>query len=308
MSQTQRQINEDILSEEMMVEISAFITKKRKKVIDILYRCIKISHGELAESCDSSTTALSNLLLVFDKFKYKLIDSRSEGKYRYYFLTELGRAYVEKCRLVENNLESEKIVQHEILRMLQENRDCLMEFQRINPDDWEIRLDDSLIARVNCCKVSGEKSELLVDQFIGNTEKLMLVDPLVIDKILRLLGDDAILRGRLVRFIEKFEPFQILLNSVKTEENMLWIYELLQALIEHNMIKAKEYIQQLEWTDGYVKELSSALEGLIRQLGHKDTTDIYDCLCRYLAGNHALCAFITNLIKNHFERNIQKNV
>lgn len=308
MLQAQQHVNEDILTEEMLEEISLFITKKRRRVVDILYNNIKLPHGELAVLCDSSVTALSNMLLVFEKFKYKLIDRKNEGKYRYYYLTELGRLYVEKCRSEEDNLECEKFVQHEVLRILQENRDCLTEFQRINPDDWEIRLDDALVARVNYQSVPEEKSESLVDKFIRNTENLMLVDEFVIDKVLKLLDCNIILRCRLVRFIEKFEPFQMLLKSVKYEENMLMVYELLQAIIEHYEIEDKEYIRQLGWTDSYVQELSYALEEFIGHLGQKSIEDVYSCLNRYLAGNHALCAFITNLIKNYSERKFQKNI
>ena len=293
-----------ILDAEMQKEITDFLSKKRKDIIDKLSENKKLSHGELAEAVDTSVASLSNILIKFDQFKYKLLDSINSGKYRYYFLSDLGNAYVERCREDENDIENEKIVQHEVLKLMQEARECLAKFQNIYKDDWEMLLDDALIVRINYCGALTGEDEILIDKFIENIEKIMLSkDETLIEKVLKLLSGNAILQGRLTLLLDKFDPFCILLQDLKEEENTLQIYETLEAIIENKIVEAKIHSEKLNWTGRYEK-LSIAILQIVNCMEDKNMSDIYECFCRYLAGNRQLSAFLTSVTKKNFEKKL----
>ena len=73
------------LDEETEKVIDEFLTKKRKAILYALYGGKERPHKELADAAGTSPASLSNILLKFEQFPYKLLDSRTSGKYRYYF-------------------------------------------------------------------------------------------------------------------------------------------------------------------------------------------------------------------------------
>ena len=304
MPQTEFKRNDEneTFDEKIHKEITEFLTKKRKAIIYELARNKKLSHGELADAVGTSVASLSNILIRFEQFRYKLIDSITSGKYRYYFLTELGKTYVKIWHEDEKKNESKTVIQHEAVRLMQEAKECLEMFQRVYEDDWEMQLDDALIMRMNYYGVLEGESKILVDKFLEDIEKILLSeDETFIDKILKLLSNNAILQGRLAQFMDKFAPFAFLLTALKEEENTLQIYELLEAVIEKNLIVARTCSEKLGWSDEYDK-ISVAICEIVDHVKGKSTQNIYECFCQYLAGNKALSAFLASVTRRTFER------
>lgn len=98
MPQEKLLIDEDniIIDEATENEIAEFLTKKRKAIMYALYEYKERSQRELADTVGTSPASLANILIKFEQFQFKLLDSRTFGKYRYYFLTKLGRAYIQR--------------------------------------------------------------------------------------------------------------------------------------------------------------------------------------------------------------------
>lgn len=287
------------LSPDIQNEISEFLTKKRKDIVYCLAEHKKLSHGALADAIGTSAASLSNILMKFEMFKYKLLDSSSLGKYRYYFLTELGSAYVERCSADEKIIESEKLVQHELLQLMEGAKGCLEKFQGMYEDDWELELDNALIARINYCGPFDGKGDLLVDEFLESIEKVMLFDDESLpEKILKLLSCNSILRGRLVIFMEKFTPFCCLLEVLGKEEHILQIYEVLESIVENDVETAKNNAKEIGLMDEY-DSLSNAVLEIINHTKNQSIEHIYGCFCRYLAGNKALAAFLAKVVEKN---------
>lgn len=194
-------IYQETLDEVCKQKISAFLTKSRMDVIRALAGNKKLNHGELALAIRTSVASLSNRLVKFDEFEYKLLDSESEGKFRYYYLTELCKKYLESCNRDQATQESAKILQHEVLQLKQRLKDLLEEFKNLYEDDWEIELDDALIARIECREIENSEGERLVDDFIIGIEKLLLYDYDNYSIIVLQMLQNSILRARVARFM-----------------------------------------------------------------------------------------------------------
>ena len=217
-------------------------------------------------------------------------------------MTDLGNAYIDKCLEEERNLENEKIIQHEVYRLLQEAKECLEKFQASHEDDWEILLDDELIMRMNCDMILVKKNEVLIDKFIENIEKIILVkDDTLIEKVLKLLSCNVILRERLVNFLDKFMPFVPLLIKLENEENILQVYEIFEAAIEGNTKKVEEEAKKIGWIDKEYNAFTVAICEIVDHINDQDSQNIYSCFCQFLAGDKQLCAFLTRVTERTFE-------
>ena len=278
------------MNEEVKRKIDTFTSKKRREVMEALYPNHRIPHGELAKAIDSPAASLSNILLNFENFEYALIDSVSEGKRRYYYLTKLGREYVESCRRLEKSGEKGKIIR-DALQMIQKAKESLNEFQALE-DEWEIGLEDALIARIECRRVSENESQKAVDEFIKYAECALVTDyDNQIVNVLRLLQDNSILQIRFSRFIEKFDWFRPVLEVWENGIDALQMYELLNAAVSGSKDKGRSYAEMPEWDEEY-NRLTEGIRYVAERADRTDTSMLYECFNRYLAGNQILSGFL----------------
>lgn len=290
------EIYQEALDEVCKQKISAFLTKSRMDVIMALAENKKLNHGELADVLSTSVASLSNRLVKLLGFEYKLIDSVNEGKFRYYFLTDLGKSYLESLAKDNVTHESVKIVQHEELQLKQQLKAVLEEFQSLYEDEWEIELEDALIERLECRNITDSKGEKLVDAFLIGMEKLLLYD---YDDysimVLQWLEQNSILQLRMTRFMEQYEVFIPVLEAWKDEDNYVQVLDELGNIV-------KLYRQSKETGGNGQKDvsgegaLSARISYILERVEHLDKQSIRDWFMRYLAGNKALSALMAQII------------
>lgn len=286
------------IKDDVTKAISIFLSKKRKEIIFVLAKQNELTHGELAKAINTSVASLSNILAKFDEFEYELIQSKSAGKFTYYFLTEIGKEYVEICNKMDEEQDNSKIVHHEIKRFLQNGKEALNQYKNLKDDEWAISLDDALCARLDYKKIPNEKSEELVDTLLINIENVLLYDSEnFITDIMDLMERERVLRSRLARFIDRFEAFRLLLQVWNAQESILQIYELLEAIIWQNEEKEKALTENICDVEKY-NELKNSIRAFIDYGVLKNKEDIYRHWFRYLAGNKVLSAYLTKEIWN----------
>lgn len=292
-----KKVNKDMeLSEEVKELIDDFISKKRKQVMLELYPNRKLSQGELAKVVNTSTASLANILLNFEGFKYPLLESESEGKRRYYYLSRLGRDYIENCRRQEKKEEKGKIVR-DSSQMLQKAKACLDEF-KVLQENWEFELEEALLDRFECKKIILDESQRAVDDFLKSIEYVLTYDyDDQILNVLRFMGGNKILQVRMSRFIEKFDLFRPVLEAWENGFDALQLYELLDAVISKDQDRGKTYAEVLRWTDEYDR-LAEGISYVAEKTEGEAMQVLYECFQRYLAGNQVLSGFLAREIYN----------
>lgn len=290
------EIYQETLDEVCKQKISNFLTKSRLDVIDALAGNKKLNHGELANVLSTSVASLSNRLVKFDEFEYKLLDSKSEGKFRYYYLTDLCKCYLESCTKDNATQENAKIIQHEVLQLRQQLKSVLEGFKSLYEDEWEIELEDALIERIECRNIVSSEGEKLVDDFIIGVERLLLYD---YDNnsimVLQLLSQNGILQARITRFMDQFEAFVPVLEECKNEENYIHIFDKLGSMVKlYRQPKEERTIEYADIPED--NRLFNRISYILERIEHLDKQSINDWFMRYTAGNKVLSAFLAQII------------
>ena len=292
----------NVLSEEQRKALNDFLIKKRKEIVYTVAENRMISHGGLAREINTTPASLSNILLKFDDFKYKLIDSKQEGKYRYYYITDLCRAYLDECTQNDINLEQDKIIQQDIGRLIQQVKMSLEEIKKNGEEEWEVELDDALIARLDCKRIEKNKKEQLIDQFIIGIEQLILYDYQKYSSMaLKLLEQNSILREHFVRLLNKFDSFFSILQEWKNGDDTIEVYNQLESKV----LECYRRHEQLKMNEDVVgeneSELTRAMSHILEHLEFQNKRDINDCFMRFLAGNKALSGYLAQTVWNTYK-------
>lgn len=244
-----------LIDEQMRKEISYFLTKKRRAVINVLAEKGELSQGDIALAIASTPASLSNIILIFDQYKYKLLEGKSVGKYRYYTLSDLGKAYIEDMG-GEKGRKNKDILNEQDIIFFQEAKECIEEFKKIHNDEWETKFDTALMRRIyGMGELLDDKSELLVNQYLKDIEILTVRNSdEILNKVFALLTN-SILRDRIVSFMNYFDPFVVVLKSLEKKENILSIGMILRDVFnEESEVDVKKYIDKLGWkNDEYCK-------------------------------------------------------
>jgi len=279
--------------EEVEKEISYFMTKKRRQVVEALYDKTRLSQGELARTIKSSAASLSNILLHFEMFQYRLLDSESEGKRRYYFLTDLGKKFVQNAYRSEQSPENENVIFHESFQNMQSVTSCLEAVKNKYKDKWEIALDDVLIEGIEYREVQIEGGEKEIDAFLHSVERVLVDDYENYSvEIMKLLYPDKILLPRLERFLAIFEVFIPILKVWQRELDSLQMFNFLESIVICDRDKAEQYIRLVQWEDETYNRLSELMQHIIEHSEKKDEAEIYRHFNRFLAGEEMLSAIL----------------
>lgn len=291
----EEEIYQEALDEVCKQRISSFLTKSRMDVIEALIGNRKLNHGELANALSTSVASLSNRLVKFEEFDYKLLDSKYEGKFRYYFLTDLCKRYLESLDRDNATQEEVKIIQHEVFQLKQQLKDILEEFKSLYEDEWEIELEDALIERIECREIKRSAGEKLVDDFIIGIEKLLLYD---YDNysimVLQMLSQNNILQARITRFMEQYEAFMPVLEEWRDEDNYIHVYDKLGKIVKLYRQSKEDKAEQADIPKE--DKLYSKISCILKQIEYFDKQSINEWFMRYMAGNKALSAFMAQII------------
>lgn len=287
-------------------EIGGFLTKKRCKIMECLYNNEKLSQGELAVAVGTSVASLSNILLRFEMFKHKLLDSSSEGKRRYYYLTDLGKKYYLDIYRKEVLLESENIISRESFLIMQNAKETLNNIIEAYSDKWERIMDDVLISCIDYREARLNEGNKDFKVFLNSVEKVLLCDYENYSvELMKLFASNNILLERFEEFLDKFEAYQPLLQAVQDGFDELQLCCFLETVLGCEQSKAQDYIIKLQWCEQKYNKLVEAIMDVAKHMREKDENQIYDYFNMFMAGNQMLSAILTKEICRYI-RNIRK--
>lgn len=300
MGQTQEK-NFMCLNGEITNSIEVFLTKKRRRIVEILAEKVRLSHGELAEAADTSGASLSNILLRFEQFEYKLLDSESEGKRRYYFLSDLGNEYAEKY--IKNAEYVENVVSRETFQTMKNVKNCLESVKNLYDYKWETVLDDAMLSCIECTEKQFENGDEEINAFLISVEKTLLYDyENCVVKLMKMLSSNNILVNRFEQFLEVFELYRPLLEAWDAGVEILCIYDFLESAVTGNVDTIKMCAQKLDWKEREYTELVKQIGYIVKHTEGKDRSEIHKYFCRILLGNQSLSAFLTKVIHDFHKR------
>lgn len=294
MGQPNEKISRSTLTEKDSKEIALFLTTKRKQVVEKLYEKKRISQGELAEEINTSTASLANILLKFRKFKYKLIDSQGEGKRQYYYLTDLGNAYIENYYDERKSSRNENIIFGDSFRLMQVVENSLVNLKKRYEDKWETMLDDALIACIKYYMTDDEDVDE-IDEFLFSVERALIdnYENYSVD-ILDLVSSNSILLDRFEKFFEMFGIISPLLQIWNDGIDRLKIYDYIENLLTHNEDGLEENVFQ--FSEKEREKLVNMMSCIVKKVRNKQ--EIYRLCNRITAGNQELSAYLTKEIYN----------
>lgn len=288
------------MNEQMNKEIKHFLTKKRSAVINVLAEQGELSQGELALAVNSTVTSLSNILLKFERYQYKLLEVRSSGKYRYYALSDIAKTYLNDLEK-QADLEKDSVTSSEgDEKLFQHAEECLEDLKKIHGDEWQTKFDNALVRRIyGSGETLDSKSELLVEQYLKCLEILtMQNNGEVLGEVLALVAN-SILRDRIESLMNYFEPFIVVLKDLRKKENIFNIGMVLKAAFaEQHEEDVKKYIEELQWKNDEYGKLKAIIPKLKKCLNGCNSREIYQYFNMLLPEQEMLSMCILEWIRN----------
>lgn len=281
-------------------KITRFLAPQRRRtVFETLIAKEQLSQGDLAKAVGSTATALSNLLTRFDKFEYRLLEVQNVGKYRYYKLSECGRAYLEAIGQ-STDCETESESKSVESSLFQEAESSIREFKELNEDKWKSNLNKALMRLVNGRgSFLDKKGEMLVKRYLRCVELLSWRgNHTVLNLVLALMSDD-ILRDDVEAFMEYFEPFIAVLKVLECEdeENICRVYMLVKAAFSEGEEKTIEsFIREIKWNNGEYNRLKDIALKLKECVSGYNEEEIYQYFSYLLPDQVQLSMYIARCI------------
>lgn len=282
--------------------------KRRAKVFAILAKGVELSQKDLAEAMESTATALSNILVVFQNFDYKLLEFSSVGKYRFYKLSQLGETYL-KAKVGSHSTDSGDC-DGERSKLMREAKAALDEMVQLLPEPWEVILARLLEVRIYG-RDSGEvkrkfrlededfeKTERALNQYLECVELAEIQGGgVVLDQVLDLLLPHMILRNLISDIVYVFSRFSPVINALGDEKKSIGAYLMVKnAFSTPNYEEVEKYAGLLGWNTKIFEALRETAVELIKSVSHMDEGE----MCRYflniLPGQGGLCMYIGRCI------------
>lgn len=283
--------------------------KRRAKVFAILAKGIELSQKDLAEAMDSTATALSNILVVFQNFDYKLLEFSSVGKYRFYKLSPLGESYL-NAKIGSSS--SDRIdCDGEKQKLIHEAKAAVDKIIQLLPAPWEV-----ILARLLEVRIYGrdsrevkrkfelededfEKTERALNQYLTCVELAELQSSnAVLDQVLDLLLPHMILRNLISDIVDVFSQFSPVINALGDEKKSIGAYLILKnAFSTPNYKEVEDYAGLLDWGKKTFDGLQETAVELTKNVSHMDNEGE---VCRYFLnifpGQCGLCMYIARCI------------
>ena len=291
---TGKQVKQETNENETFRAIDAFMTTKRKKVLHAFLIQDEWKHGDLAAAAETSPASLSNIMIKFDQFPYPLLSCRSAGKYRYYSLTDLGKAYLAYSGEDDRPARPAALQNHEELLTFREIKDCLNQLKKTYEDDWDYMLDTELLRRIYFGKPTETGIE--ADRLLTAIGKLEGFENETLSYRMMELFPSNILRNRLAEFLNLYGTFRLITKALEAGDNVFPVFEAINRFIAGTA--AEQDVKSLGWADRF-----SDLKVLFRKIADKckncEKEELFRCLNWYLPGNEVLAAYLCNLIWKH---------
>ncbi len=282
------------LSEKQIHEIEKFVFRKREQIMRVLFAEGEITQGQLAENINSTVSSVSNILLKFDQFKYKLLNCDSRGVRKYYSLSVIGMAYMQHLSDKSKVQKDDSFNSANGAYLLQEARRTYKYFQDKMDEDGEIRMEDTLL-RLSFC-IDNDSTSEDVEKFLNYMyclEKLIIMNnDVYFDKALQLIQSN-ILRNWIIRFLEGFYLFLPILNLLEEKTNILVVFTVLENIAKGQLEEAFVIVKEKQWEIS-CESLAKFLK-MLKKSG-RSQNDIYRILYGCMPDKMELAAMITRII------------
>lgn len=298
--QTDIRSNKDLLTESQRRVIETFLSKKRWAIVFQLHKKGRLSHSELAKEIDTSRTSLSNILLKFEQFAREsgclLLDSESEGKRRYYFLSELAEAYVQDYLFRHKDGAETTIIRQEAPFLMRGVKDCLEGIQN-KYEKWHLVIDDVLIATIESRVVLEEEKEKDVRILLNHIERILLSDDEnLLEPLTKLISTGETLEYRFEQFFDLFGIFRPLLNVWQGEFDKLAVSEFITAVIKNDTVPAKRIAGEMMWNEQEYSAFSRKVNDILQSDISRKKRDLYLYFNRILADEQTLSVLLVDAI------------
>lgn len=242
------------VDERTMEKIIRSVTARMNSVLLGLAEHGELSQGDLARAIGLNATALSNLLVKFERMDVKLLLMQSVGRYRYYRLSEEGRAYLEATgqTVPETGGEPESAD----AALYDEAKRALEELKQVQKEKWKGCFNKTVVALIQGRgSARPQEGEDLVYRYLRCVERLVMRGShTALDEVLDELSDDT-LRDDVEEFMEYFQNFTYILSALEQCGDPTDVYLLVKAAFFNEVSRETElHIAKIGWdNDGYTK-------------------------------------------------------
>ncbi len=248
------------IDERTMEKLIRSVTARMNSVILGLAEHGELSQGDLAKAIGLTATALSNLLAKFERIDVKLLTMQNVGRYRYYRLSEEGLAYLEATGQMPPSKASGE--QDSVdAALYNEAKQALEELKQICKEEWKGRFNKTVVTLIlgmgNAQHQTGEEQ---VYRYLRCVERLIMRNShTTLDEVLDELPDDT-LRGDVEEFMEYFQNFAYILNTLEQGGDPTDAYMLIKAAFFNEVNRAtNKYIEKIGWdSDSYTELMRQA--------------------------------------------------
>lgn len=282
------------MDETALREINAFLNRTKKEAFWKLEEQEGMSNKEWAAAVPTTPTSLSNIILKFENFPYKLIEGRSSGRAKRYFLTELAKEYVFIIKKERENENDIPVFQQEEWVLGQRFGEYLEQLKRQREEEWESVIDNVLLNRLYGIGVDLEaEDERVVDALIAIIEKALEEDyDEAVNRCMKCLSPSGILQKRLEEYLRCFYSFSPFYKRLLQEENQIMVCRIFRIMIMNGKSEqCKAELQQLGLEENGV-QLEKTIQWLKKICQGQTEEMIYKKLQQFMPGRGSMNVFL----------------
>lgn len=288
------------LNEVDMAEITAFLSRKKGEAFWALERQEGMSNKEWAVAADTTPTSLSNIILRFENFSYSLIEGKSSGRKRCYYLTELAREYVYLLNKIgKEDEKGSSIYQQEEWLLRQRFKEALEQLKLRHGEEWEAVIEDILIRRILCSEDIGEaEDKKLVNEIIYVIEMALEKEyDGCIDLCMKMLSPSVILSKRIEEYLQCFYAFTPFYKKFQQEEEGNVAGRIFRIMILNGETNQYEQeIQELGLEKKQGHQLEMAIQQIKKYCYEQKEGLIYEKLQQLMPGRNLMNKFLASWI------------
>ena len=288
------------LTEVQVAEITAFLNRKKGEAFWALVRQEGQSNKEWAMSANTTSTSLSNIILKFGNFPYKLIEGKSSGRKRCYYLTELAREYVRLySQLGKEDEQGTTIYQQEEWLLRQRFKDALEKLKMRYGEEWEVEFDNILVKRIHCLENAGKpEDEELVNEIIFVIETVSENEyDGSLELCMKMLSPSVILTKRIEEYLQCFHAFTPFYEKFQQEKERNAVDRIFRMMIfNRETSQYEQEIQRLGLEEKQVEQLEMSIQQIKKYCHEQDEELICGKLQQFMPGRDQLNSFLASWI------------
>lgn len=241
------------IDEKTLEKLTRTVTARMNSVLLGLAEQGELSQGDLAKAIGSNATALSNLLVKFERLSVRLLISRNVGRYRYYELSKEGWAYLAATgQSAVPKADSEP--EGTDTAIFNEAKQALDELKQLCGEKWKRSFNKTMMKLVQGrSNAPAQQGEELIYQYLHCVELLIMRNRLsTLEDTMKELPDE-ILQDGVEEFMDYFQHFVPLLNYLDRGGDPTCVYLVVKAAF-FNEDAVNDHIARIKWDySGYIE-------------------------------------------------------